>query len=108
MIDLASLVLMGFQDDLVLAFGDTVGWLIGHLILLAALALAVVAVRERDHIINHSGFDRSTIWDALVVVILTLVQYVLFTSTFGLDSEASVALAVTSSISIRWLIRVLG
>jgi hypothetical protein len=32
----------------------------------------------------------------------------LFTSTFGFDSEASVALAVTSSISIRWLIRVLG
>ena len=106
--DLASLVLMGFQDDLVLAFGDTVGWLIGHLILLAALALAVVAVRERDHIINHSGFDRNAIWDALAVVILTLVQYVLFTSTFGFDSAASMALAAVSSISIRWHIRVLG
>ena len=108
MIDLASLVLMGFQDDLALAFGDTAGWLIGHLILLGALALAVVAVRARDHIINHSGFDRNAIWDALAVVILTLVQYVLFTSTFGLDSEASLALAAVSSISIRWLIRVLG
>jgi|TARA_B100000959_G_C14528211_1_gene438380 hypothetical protein len=106
--DLASLVLMGFQDDLVMAFGDTAGWLIGHLILLGALALAVVAVRERDHIINHSGFDRSTILDALVVVSLTLVQYVLFTSTFGFDPEASMALAAVSSISIRWHIRVLG
>ena len=106
--DLASLVLMGFQDDLVMAFGDTAGWLIGHLILLGALALAVVAVRERDHIIDHSGFDRSTILDALVVVSLTLVQYVLFTSTFGFDPEASMALAAVSSISIRWHIRVLG
>ena len=108
MVDVATLILRGFQDDIVLVFGETVGWLIGHLILLGALALAVVAVRERDHIINHSGFDRNAIWDALAVVILTLVQYVLFTSTFGLDSEASLALAAVSSISIRWLIRVLG
>jgi hypothetical protein len=107
-VDVATLILRGFQDDIVLVFGETVGWLIGHLILLGALALAVVAVRERDHIINHSGFDRNAIWDALAVVILTLVQYVLFTSTFGLDSEASLALAAVSSISIRWLIRVLG
>ena len=108
MIDLASMVLMGFQDDIVLVFGDTVGWLIGHLILLGSLAMAVVAIRERDHILNQSGFDRSTIRDASLVVGLTLVQYQVFTSTFGFDPLASLALAVLSSFTIRWLVNVLG
>ncbi len=108
MIDLASLVLMGFQDDLVLTFGDTVGWLIGHLVLLGALTVVVVAIRERDYIFNQSGFDRSTIWDALLVVGLTLMQLQVFTSTFGFDPLASIALAVLSSFMIRWLVNVLG
>ncbi len=108
MIDLASMVLMGFQDDIVLVFGETLGWLIGHLILLGALTMAVVAIRERDHILNQSGVDRSTIWDASLVVGLTLVQYQVFTSVFGFDPLASIALAVLSSFMIRWLVNVLG
>ncbi|MDP6661322.1 MAG: hypothetical protein QF760_01855 [Candidatus Thalassarchaeaceae archaeon] len=108
MIDLASMVLMGFQDDVVLVFGETVGWLIGHLILLGALTITVVAIRERDHILNQSGFNRSTIWHALLIVGLTLVQYQVFTSTFGFDPLASIALAVFSSFTIRWLVIVLG
>lgn len=108
MIDGASMLLGGFQDKLVLAFGDSAGWVIGHLILLGVLALAVVAVRERDHILNQSGFDRRGIWDALLVVGLTFVQYLVFTSTFGFDPSASVALAVFSSFAIRWLVNVLG
>lgn len=108
MIDGASMLLGGFQDKLVLAFGDSAGWAIGHLILLGALALAVVAVRERDNILNQSGFDRRSIWDALLVVGLTFVQYLVFTSMFGFDPSASVALAVSSSFAIRWLVNVLG
>ena len=102
------MVLMGFQDDIVLVFGDTVGWLIGHLILLGALAMAVVAIRERDHILNQTGFDRSTIWDAFLLIFLTLGLYLVFTSTFSFESAPSAVLAAISAISIRWMVNVLG
>ncbi len=34
MIDIASFVLCGFQDMIVSAFGSSLGWLVGHLIVL--------------------------------------------------------------------------
>ena len=34
MVDIASMVLAGFQDTLVSAFGSTLGWAIGHIIVL--------------------------------------------------------------------------
>tara|TARA_B100000586_G_C19769817_1_gene285421 strand:- start:14 stop:340 length:327 start_codon:yes stop_codon:yes gene_type:complete len=107
-IDLASIVLRGFQDDIISAFGETAGWLIGHLIILGTLVLAVVAIRERDHILNQSGFDRTTLWDALLLVVLTLVLCQTFTSAFGFESVPSLALAAVSAISIRWMVNVLG
>jgi hypothetical protein len=101
-------VLKGFQDDIISAFGETAGWLIGHLIILGIFALAVVAIRERDHILDQSGFDRTTLWDAFFLVVLTLVLYLVFTSTFAFESVPSLALAAVSAISIRWMVNVLG
>jgi len=107
-IDLASIVLRGFQDDIISTFGETAGWLVGHLIILGTLTLAVMAIRERDHILDQSGFDRTTVWDASLLVVLTLVLYLAFTSAFGFESAPSVALAAVSAISVRWMVNVLG
>ena len=55
MFDLASAMLGTFQDELVSVFGASIGWFVGHAILLAALVAVVFAIRERDHVIKHSG-----------------------------------------------------
>ena len=53
MFDLASTILGTFQDDLVSVFGDSIGWAVGHAILLATLVAMVFAIRERDLSLIH-------------------------------------------------------
>ncbi len=108
MIDIASIVLGGFQEDLVLAFGNSMGWAVGHLILLVSIGFLVLGLRERDHIINHSGFGRKQARDGIATLSLTVFLYYIYTSTFGFDPTASVVISVASSLSLRWMITVLG
>ena len=52
--NIASIILGEFQDDLTVLFGETLGWIVGHTILAAALVTIVLGIKERDHIINRS------------------------------------------------------
>ena len=72
MVNIASTILAGFQDDLVVLFGETLGWIVGHSILAAALATIVLGIKERDHIIQRSGFGKNEILDLGVFLLLTL------------------------------------
>ena len=108
MIDIASMVLGGFQDDLVLAFGDSMGWAVGHLILVTIAGLVVLGLRERDHIVNHSGMGRKQASDGMATLILAILLYYIYASTFEFDPTASVAISVTSALSLRWVVTVLG
>ena len=94
MIDIASIVLGGFQEDLVSAFGNSMGWAVGHLILLV--------------IINNSGFGSKQASEGTVTLLLTILLYYIYSSAFEFDSTASVAISVASSLSIRWMVTVLG
>ncbi|MEO2179194.1 MAG: hypothetical protein ABGX11_03380 [Candidatus Poseidoniia archaeon] len=102
MADLASMVLGSVQDTIVEAFGATTGWLVGHLIVLGILALAVVAVQNRQHMVDHSGFGSGTFQDLAVVIALTAVQYVIFTGTFNFSESVSLGLAIISTLILRW------
>ncbi|MDP7002206.1 MAG: hypothetical protein QF911_01345 [Candidatus Thalassarchaeaceae archaeon] len=108
MIDIASIVLGGFQDDLVNVFGSSFGWLIGHLIILGTLALATLAVANRDHILNRSGINRGMALDVVAFFILSAILFWVFTGSFGFSSGPSAWLAAASSLSIGWAIKVLG
>ena len=108
MVNIASTILAGFQDNLVVLFGETLGWIVGHSILVAALATIILAIKERDHIIQRSGFGRNEILDSGVFLLLTLSLFYIYTSIFHFESIASLALGATSSLSIRWMITVLG
>ena len=107
-IDIASIVLGGFQEDLVSAFGNSMGWAVGHLILLVTIGLLVLGLRERDHIINHSGFGQKQARYGIATLSLTIILYYVYTSTFDFDPTASVAISVASSLSLRWMVTVLG
>ena len=100
--DPASTILGGFQDSLVGAFGATAGWWVGNLLVVGILALAVVAVQNRQHMVDHSGFGRGTFQDLAVVIALTAVQYVIFTGTFNFSESVSFSLAIISTLILRW------
>ncbi len=108
MIDLASIVLRGFQDDLVSVFGSSIGWAAGHLILLSALVFLVLVVRERDHIMNQSGLNRKVVLGGIILTGLTLLNYWIFTYSFGYPNGTSVWLAALTAISLYWMVEVMG
>ena len=90
--NIASTILAGFQDDLVVLFGETLGWIVGHSILAAALATIVLGIKERDHIIQRSGFGKNEILDLGVFLLLTLSLFyicLLYTSPSPRDRQKS-------------------
>ena len=108
MVNVASTILAGFQDDLVVLFGETLGWVVGHSILAAATATIDLGIKERDHIIQRSGFGKNDMLDLGAFLLLTLFLFYIYTNTFHFESIASLALGAISSLSIRWLVTVLG
>ncbi|SVA97744.1 uncharacterized protein METZ01_LOCUS150598, partial [marine metagenome] len=102
MVNLAAPVLGGFQDSLDTAFGVTAGWWVGHLLVVGILALSVVALQNRHHITNHSGFGRSTLMDTSATLALTAIQYSVFTGMFAWPDGVSLVLAAICSLSFRW------
>ncbi len=108
MVDLASIILGGFQESLISVFGDTIGWIIGHAIIVLCLVVILFAIMGRDHIISNSGLGRSESVDFGVFLLLTLTLYFVYTSVFVFASGASFGLAVISSLSIRWMVTILG
>ena len=107
MVDIASMVLGSFQDSLDSAFGTSLGWITGHLILAGAAALMVIAIRNRDHVINQSGFSRDTLVDITATTAATLVLSGVFVNTFGWSGTPALALALASALSLRWLVLIL-
>ena len=102
MVDVASPVLGGFQDNIIDAFGAAAGWWVGHLLVVGILALSVVALQNRHHIANHSGFGRSTLMDATATLALTAIQYSVFTGAFDWPEEVSLALGIICALTLRW------
>jgi len=102
MVDMAAPILGGFQDSIVDAFGATAGWWVGHLLVVGILALSVVALQNRHHISKHSGFGRSTLMDAAATLVLTAVQYSVFTASFGWPDGVSLTLSLICALAFRW------
>ncbi len=108
MVDLASTILGGFQDDLVTLFGETLGWIIGHSIIAIIFAVIVLGIRERNHVIENSGIGKNEAFDFGVFLLLTFALHHTFTNTFDFDSMASLGLGIVSALSLRWMVTVLG
>ena len=108
MFDLASTILGTFQDDLVSVFGDSIGWAVGHAILLATLVAMVFAIRERDHVINNSGLGRTQVFDLGTFLLLTLALFYFYSAVCGFATIPSLIVGATSSLSLRWMVTILG
>jgi len=106
--DIASIVLGTFQGEIVSVFGDSIGWFVGHAILLAALATLVFAIRERDHVVKHSGLGRSQAIDFGVFLLLTMALFYFYSAICGFASIPSLVVGATSALFLRWMVTVLG
>tara|TARA_B100000614_G_C14164525_1_gene334202 strand:- start:78 stop:404 length:327 start_codon:yes stop_codon:yes gene_type:complete len=101
-IDLASPILGGFQDSLDVAFGTSLGWIAGHLMLVGAVALIALAISNRDHIVNQSGFSKETVVDIAATTAAILVLFSIFTSTFDWPQTPALVLGIAAALSLRW------
>ena len=108
MVNLASVVLGDFQDSLASAFGSTVGWIVGHLILVIVISIAALGIREKDHIIKYSGMNMRMATDSFTILILSIAIFWIYTTSFGFGAGPSIALAATTSLSLRWMVTILG
>ncbi len=108
MFDLASTMLGTFQDELVSVFGASIGWFVGHAILLSALVAAVLAIRERDHVIKNSGLGRSQAIDFGIFLLLTLSLFYFYSTVCGFASGPSLVVGAISTLFLRWMVTILG
>ncbi|MAH98644.1 MAG: hypothetical protein CMA12_04775 [Euryarchaeota archaeon] len=108
MVNLASVVLGDFQDSLASAFGSTVGWIVGHLIVVIVISIAALGIREKDHIIKYSGMNMRMATDSFTILILSIAIFWIYTTSFGFGAGPSIALAATTSLSLRWMVTILG
>jgi len=72
------------------------------LLVVGIVVLCAVALQNREHIANNSGFGRSTLMDGAATLVLIAVQYVVFTGSFGWPEGQSFLLAVVCALSLRW------
>ena len=79
----------------------------GHLIVLSMASLIVVSIRNRDHIVNESGYGREHFSQATAVIFLTGLQYVFYTGSLGFPGTMSLVLGITGAISVMWMINIL-
>ena len=108
MFDLASIMLGTFQGELVSVFGASVGWFVGHAILLAALVTVFFAIREREHVVKHSGLGRSQAIDLGIFLVLTLSLFYFYGTVCGFALGPSLVLGATSTLFLRWMVTILG
>ena len=107
MVDIASMVLAGFQDTLVSAFGSTLGWAIGHIIVLLVSLSIYWIIKNREHILSESGWGYPNLVDISVILLLTVSQYVVYASLLDFPSAASWGLAIFWALTLRWHVLVL-
>ena len=79
----------------------------GHAIVLSMVALIVLSIRNRDHIVNKSGYGREHFSQATAVVLMTGLQYVFYTGSLGFPGTMSMVLGITGALSALWMINVL-
>ena len=108
MVNLASIVLGDFQDSLSSAFGSTMGWIAGHLILVLMISITALGIREREHIMKYSGLNVRMATDSFTILILSIVIFWIYTNSFDFEAGPSIALAATTSLSLRWMVTILG
>jgi len=68
----------------------------------------VFAVRERDHVVKHSGLGWSQAFDLKAFILLTLSLFYFYSTVCGFATTPSLIVGATSSLFLRWMVTILG
>lgn len=108
MVDLASMLFGDFQDSIVATFGETIGWVVGHGLILGLIALVWYTWVGREHIRKQSGWGMSEIRDVATIIAVTMAQYVVYTSNLDYPAIPALAVAFSATMFARWCVNVLN
>jgi hypothetical protein len=108
MVDFASMLFGDFQDSIVASFGDTIGWVVGHALIVGLVALVWYTWIGRNHIRTQSGWGAPEIRDAATILTVTMAQYIVYTSNLDYREGPALAVAFSATMFARWCINVLN
>ena len=108
MVDFASMLFGDFQDSIGATFGDTIGWVVGHSLIVGLVALVWYTWIGRNHIRPQSGWGMPEIRDIATILAVTMAQYIVYTSNLDYPEWPALAIAFSATMFARWCINVLN
>ena len=101
-LNLGESLLGGVYDLYVDALGSTVAWWLGHITIVALLALAYWAITNWNNVSSGLGITgmRVTAW--LIILGFTAGQFVLYRDQFGFPTSGAFLTALSTSAYLWW------
>ena len=101
-LNLGEPILGGIYDLYVDALGSTVAWWLGHLTIVATLALAYWVITNWNDITSGLGITGSRVSAWLVIIGITVGQFMLYRDYFGFPSSGAFITALGTSAYLWW------
>ena len=100
--NLGEPILGGVYDLYVNALGSTVAWWLGHLTIIAIIALAYWVITNWNDVTNGLGITGSRVSAGLVIIGLTVGQFVLYPDYLGFPASGAFLTALGTSAYLWW------
>ena len=101
-LNLGEPILGGIYDLYVGALGSTVAWWLGHLTIIATLALAYWVITNWNDITSGLGITGSRVSAWLVIIGITVGQFMLYRDYFGFPASGAFITALVTSAYLWW------
>ena len=100
--NLAEPILGGVYDLYIDALGSTTAWWLGHLTIVATIALAYWVVTNWNDVSSGLGITGTRVSAWLTILALTAGQYVLYSDYFGFPPSGAFLTALCTSAYLWW------
>jgi len=101
-LNLGESLLGGVYDLYVDALGSTVAWWIGHITIVATIALAYWVITNWNEVSSGLGFTGTRVSAYLVLIGLIVGQYVLYRDQFDFPPSGAFLTALATSAYLWW------
>ena len=101
-LNLGESLLGGVYDLYVDALGSTVAWWLGHITIIAILALAYWVITNWNDVSNGLGITGTRIAAWLVILGFTAAQFILYRDQLGFPSAGAFITAFATSAYLWW------
>ena len=99
--DPASMVFGGFANQIDAAFGSSMGWIIGNLLLLVVVFGLIQAIRNALDLVKFFEITNTKVTSWIGYTIATIIQHLIFIS-FGFPFIGAFLTAISSTLLWKW------